>query len=61
MSKEHSILMESGDFNRARQEYENTFQYLAVDLANLRALIQMDIDDSYVKERKYIDAETGDT
>ncbi|MDA0838795.1 MAG: right-handed parallel beta-helix repeat-containing protein [Planctomycetota bacterium] len=54
-----AVLLESGDFDRARQEYEKAFQYPAANQANLRAFIQMHIANSYLKEKKYREAETA--
>lgn len=54
-----AVLLESGDFDRARQEYEKAFQYPAANQTHLRAFIQMHIADSYLKEKKYSEAETA--
>jgi hypothetical protein len=56
--------LESGDFDRARQGYEKAFQYIAANQTNLRAFIQMHtadsyMADSYMKEKKYREAETA--
>ena len=50
------ILVSAGDFDRARVEYKQAFQYPAANQAEWRSTIQIAIADSYMKQKKYREA-----
>ena len=50
------ILVSAGDFDRARVEYQQAFQYPAKDQLDHRSSIQIAIADSYMKQKKYREA-----
>jgi len=50
------VLLSGGDFERARVEYQEAFQYPARDQLEWRSTIQVHIADSYMKEKKYPEA-----
>jgi len=50
------VLLSAGDFERARVEYQEAFQYPARDQLEWRSTIQVHIADSYMKEKKYPEA-----
>jgi tetratricopeptide (TPR) repeat protein len=50
------VLLSGGDFERARVEYQEAFQYPARDRLEWRSTIQVHIADSYMKEKKYPEA-----
>lgn len=50
------ILVSAGDFDRARGEYQQAFQYPAKDQLDHRSSIQIAIADSYMKQKKYREA-----
>jgi hypothetical protein len=50
------VLLSAGDFDRARAEYHQAFQYPAKDQIHLRSSIQLKIADSYLEQKKYREA-----
>ena len=50
------ILVSAGDFDRARVEYQQAFQYPAKDQLDHRSSIQIAIADSYMKQKKHREA-----
>ena len=50
------VLVSAGDFDRARVEYQQAFQYPANDQLEWRSTIQTAIADSYMKQKKYREA-----
>ena len=50
------VLVSAGDFDRARVEYQQAFQYPAKDQLEWRSTIQTAIADSYMKQKKYREA-----